>query len=133
MLIIWLRCDALGQILEVDIALILTKLGLCLLDGTDLFHRDSAVVESILSGTWIVLTTSFDIFVILSLLGTCTAPGCSLSFFLRQLDRGVVSSRTQWLREEFMLCVVRLTLVRVQIESVFVPSVVSEWRGSPGC
>ena len=83
MLIIWLRGDAFGQILEVDIALILTKLLLCLLDGIDLFHRNCAIVERVLSGTWIILTTCFGIIVILSLLGTRTAPGCSLSLFLR--------------------------------------------------
>ena len=90
MLIIWLGRNAFGQILEVDIALILTKLLLCLLDGIDLLHRDRSVVERVLSGTWIVLTTGFDILVILSLLGSCTAPGRALSLFLSQLDGGIV-------------------------------------------
>ena len=90
MLIIWLCRDAFGQVLEVNIALIFTKLLLCLLDGIDLLHRDRSVMERILSGTWIVLTTGFDIIVILSLLGTCTAPCSPLSLFLGQLDGGIV-------------------------------------------
>ena len=90
MLTIWLRCYAFGQILEVDIALILTKLLFCLLDGIDLLHRDRSIMERILSGTWIVLSTGFDILVILSLLGTSTAPGRSLCLFLGQLDRSIV-------------------------------------------
>ena len=128
MLIIWLRGDAFGQILEVNIALILTKLLLCLLDGIDLFHCDRAIVERVLSGAWIVLSTCFDIVVILSLLGTCTAPCSPLSLFLSQLYGGIVSSRTQRLREEFMCFVVGLPLVRVQVLSVFVPGVVCERR-----
>ena len=86
MLIIWLCRDAFGQVLEVNIALIFTKLLLCLLDAIDLFHRDRAIVERVLSGAWIVLSTRFDIVVILSLLGTCTTPCSPLSLFLGQLD-----------------------------------------------
>ena len=86
MLIIWLCRDAFGQVLEVNIALIFTKLLLCLLDGIDLFHRDRAIMERVLSRTWIVLSTRFDIVVILSLLGTCTAPCSPLSLFLGQFD-----------------------------------------------
>ena len=124
MLIIWLCCDTLSQVLEVDIALIFTKLFLCLLDGIDLLHRDRFVVESVLAGTWIVLSTSFDIFVILALLGPCAAPCRALSLSLGQLNRGVVGSGTQWLREEIVRCVVRLPLVSVQFGSVFVSGVI---------
>ena len=129
---IWLRCDAFGKILEVDIALILIELLLSLLDGTDLLHGDGAIVERVLSGTWIVLSSSFDIVLILSLLGSCIAPCRPLGLFLSQLDRGIVRPRTQWLCEEFMCFIVRLTLVRVQVLPIFIPCVVSERRRCPG-